>query len=732
MSEFFLKIFNMSISASWIILAVIVLRLLLKKAPKWINVLLWGIVAVRLICPLTFESEMSLIPSTETIPTQTLTSTPQINTGIPTINSTLNPVIQESTISVSPTESVNVLQLLISIISKVWIIGIALMLTYSVICYIRIRKKIGTAVLLRDNIYQSETVASPFVLGIIFPTIYLPFSISEQDIESVIAHEQAHIKRKDYIWKPLGFLLLTLHWFNPLVWFGYILLCRDIELACDEKAIKHMNIEQRADYSQALLACSVNRRTIAACPVAFGEVDVKNRIISVLNYKKPTFWIILIAIISSIVIAACFLTNPVNTSEWVLDKLFNSDTYEVIEQENKVISLSFSTSDLPDNIYTKEGAKFKDNEIIAYKNATTTIFLKEAKLQYEEYNVLSLSFEFTYDLPKNQGTLLHHFGIEQNGEVSYHFPFPDGTLKNEDREYINAIDLQGEDFYGLSFYVSADALKKCEGTVSFDITLNEITYCLDADDYISKTNNNNSMENSTSDEFSSDVNLSYDINMLREKYPMYFDIDTSNGLTVYVWQMSATSYYCGLLANTNDGYTDLDFLRLKAATLDEMRYIVASYLPYMFEDNISICPIVMPTSSYAYTIDEKYIAEINELFWNEFLLEESLLYGDYPDSAIFDIDGDGINEECIIGPGPTSGIYSFEISVFENGELEYFGIFSSLEIGNVMFAKNEDGKIILITRKYEPYDTSICFIDIAIVDGNLALYSDEIEFTIWE
>ena len=568
MSEFFLKIFNMSISASWIILAVIVLRLLLKKAPKWINVLLWGIVAIRLICPLTFESEMSLIPSTETIPTQTLTSTPQINTGIPTINSTLNPVIQESTISVSPTESVNVLQLLISIISKVWIIGIALMLTYSVISYIRIRKKIGTAVLLRDNIYQSETVASPFVLGIIFPTIYLPFSISEQDIESVIAHEQAHIKRKDYIWKPLGFLLLTLHWFNPLVWFGYILLCRDIELACDEKAIKHMNIEQRADYSQALLACSVNRRTIAACPVAFGEVDVKNRIISVLNYKKPTFWIILIAIISSIVIAACFLTNPVKRSK-------TNDNY----------------------------------------------------------------------------------------------------------------------------------------------TLN--------------VNNNNSIENSTSDEFSSDVNLSYDINMLREKYPMYFDIDTSNGLTVYVWQMSATSYYCGLLANTNDGYTDLDFLRLKAATLDEMRYIVASYLPYMFEDNISICPIVMPTSSYAYTIDEKYIAEINELFWNEFLLEESLLYGDYPDSAIFDIDGDGINEECIIGPGPTSGIYSFEISVFENGELEYFGIFSSLEIGNVMFAKNEDGKVMLITKKYEPYDTSICFIDIAIVDGNLALYSDEIEFTIW-
>lgn len=198
----------------------------------------------------------------------------------------------------------------------IWIVGIVGMLLYTVISYFKVKRKIGTAVLLRDNIFQSESVISPFVLGIIKPKIYLPFNMNEQDMSHVIAHEQAHIRRKDHWWKPFGFLLLALHWFNPLMWLGYVLLCRDIELACDEKVIKELNTEQKADYSQTLLACSVNRRMIAACPLAFGEVGVKNRVKSVLNYKKPAFWIILIAIVASAVVAVCFLTNPAtNTLE---------------------------------------------------------------------------------------------------------------------------------------------------------------------------------------------------------------------------------------------------------------------------------------------------------------------------------------------------------------------------------------------------------------------------------
>ena len=342
MSVFFLKVVNMSISASWIVLAVLILRLLLKKAPKWIIVLLWGIVAVRLICPFSIESVMSLIPSAETINPEILVDnapvidsdfpvidgiekpvidgieTPVID-GIenPVINGTDTPVDRDPVTPVPDTTPTNPVQTAIPVLSAVWLVGIAGMLAYTVISYFRVKGKIGTAIRLRDNIFQSERVVSPFVLGLIKPKIYLSFHMNGQDMEYVIAHENAHIRRKDHWWKPIGFLILTLHWFNPLLWLGYVLRCRDIELACDEKVIKELDFQQKADYSQALLNCSVNRRIIAACPLAFGEIGVKERVKSVLNYKKPAFWIIVVAIVASIVAAVCFLTDPVdqNTDE---------------------------------------------------------------------------------------------------------------------------------------------------------------------------------------------------------------------------------------------------------------------------------------------------------------------------------------------------------------------------------------------------------------------------------
>ena len=200
---------------------------------------------------------------------------------------------------------------IMTILTIVWTIGILLLVAYTVISYWRLRRKVDTAVRYKDNIFQSENVKSPFVLGIIKPRIYLPFNMNGQDLEHVVAHEQAHIHRKDHWWKPFGFLLLTIHWFNPLVWLAYVLLCRDIELACDERVIKELGNEQRADYTQALVACSVNRRMIAACPLAFGEVGVKDRVKSVMNYKKPAFWGVVLAVIVCVFVAVCFLTNPV-------------------------------------------------------------------------------------------------------------------------------------------------------------------------------------------------------------------------------------------------------------------------------------------------------------------------------------------------------------------------------------------------------------------------------------
>ena len=310
MNELFLKIINMSISASWLIFAVLILRLVLKKAPKWVNVLLWGIVAIRLICPFSFESALSLIPSAETFPKKIISGPSfDVQSGITPVDNRINDYLGDRYFE-GVTVPANNGNTIMTILTIVWTIGILLLVAYTVISYWRLHREIDTAVRYKDNIFQSENVSSPFVLGLIKPRIYLPFKLDGQDMEHVVAHEQAHIRRKDHWWKPLGFLLLTIHWFNPLMWLAYVLLCRDIELACDEKVIKGLSNEQRADYTQALVACSVNHRMIAACPLTFGEVGVKERVKSVMNYKKPAFWVIIIAVIVCVGVAVCFLTNP--------------------------------------------------------------------------------------------------------------------------------------------------------------------------------------------------------------------------------------------------------------------------------------------------------------------------------------------------------------------------------------------------------------------------------------
>lgn len=490
MTEFFLNIVNMSISAGWIVLAVLILRLLLKKAPKWITVLLWGIVAFRLICPFSIESALSLIPSTQTINPEYALNSVEIDSGIPIIDNTINPIISGAMVTVQPEKDINFFHIIMPYLAGLWLVGIFALLLYTVISYVRLKKKIGTAVLYKDNIFQSESVISPFVLGIIKPKIYLPFNMTDSDMENVVAHEQAHIKRKDHWWKPLGFLLLTIHWFNPLMWVGYIMLCKDIELACDEKVVKNLDTEQRADYSQALLSCSVNRRMIAACPLAFGEVGVKSRIKTVLNYKKPAFWIIVVGIIASVVVAVCFLTNPINTSDKVLNKLINLEDYEVVEQDEKRITLSIPVSELSDKIYTDSGKTFSVNQVIAYQDATTSIYLKEARYSNEGKNNLYFCFDFAFNLPKKQGTLLYPYEITNSG-LSGSVRTADGILKADNGEFADAIADRGQgDNKLIWFYVSTDALKQAQGTIRFDVSLNEITYFLDGDDYNSASKHN--------------------------------------------------------------------------------------------------------------------------------------------------------------------------------------------------------------------------------------------------
>lgn len=310
MDDVFLKIVNLSISASWLILAALVLRVVLKKAPKWVMPLLWGVVALRLVCPFSIESALSLIPSAETIPTEIVTETREsVLYEQATLDIVTNPTLPsaaEVPVGVSRQQA----QVDFNIYSVLWLAGMVALLVHALVSAGKLKRKLATAILLRDNIYESEFVDSPFVFGVVKPNIYLPMHMDEGTAAYVIAHERAHLARRDHWWKVLGYLVLALHWFNPLVWLAYILFCRDIELACDEKVVKGLDGAARADYSQALLSCAAPKRAVAACPLAFGEGNIKTRVKSALHYKKPAFWVAAAAVLAVVIVAVCFLTNP--------------------------------------------------------------------------------------------------------------------------------------------------------------------------------------------------------------------------------------------------------------------------------------------------------------------------------------------------------------------------------------------------------------------------------------
>ena len=311
MSGIFLKLLNLSISASWLVLVVLALRLVLKRAPKWVNVLLWGMVALRLMLPFSIESALSLIPSAETLSPEVVrfNPAPTITSGVEFIDNAVNPSLSES-FAAAPLASVNPLYVWTYLAGWVWLIGLAAMLLYALVSYLRLRRRVSASIPLRENIYVCDEVPSPFILGIVRPRIYLPSALDETQRGSVLSHERAHLARRDHWWKPLGFALLAVYWFNPLLWLAYTLLCRDIELACDERVLRGMDAGQVKDYSSALLACSVPRRMLAACPLAFGEVGVGARVKNALRYKKPAFWVVAASVIVCIVVAVCFLTNP--------------------------------------------------------------------------------------------------------------------------------------------------------------------------------------------------------------------------------------------------------------------------------------------------------------------------------------------------------------------------------------------------------------------------------------
>ena len=310
MLQLFLGFLNRSIQASLLVVAVVLIRFLLKKSPKWIHCLMWGMVAIRLICPFSLESAFSLAPGAEVVQTDTAEGKTHIQSGITAIDRPANAYLEShyAKKAVAPLKAKNLHPQ--SIIAAIWIVGIVVLTLYALASYIKLRKRVQESVWIQDSIFICDRIQTPFILGVIRPHIYLPSNLTDEQMRSVLAHEQAHLKRGDHLWKPLGYLLLALYWFNPFCWIAYILLCRDIEMACDEKVIRDMDLFEKKVYSRVILSFSTPGKMISACPLAFGEVGVKQRIRAVLHYKKPAFWVIVLAAVAILVTAVCFMTNP--------------------------------------------------------------------------------------------------------------------------------------------------------------------------------------------------------------------------------------------------------------------------------------------------------------------------------------------------------------------------------------------------------------------------------------
>ena len=309
MEQLFIGVLNNAITVSALIVAVIIVRALGKKMPKWIACTLWMIVAVKLVVPIQFESALSLMPSGKPIPTNIAMETnPQINSGIGSFDKAVNPVIERSFLA-NPIASVNPLQIVIHIAGAVWLAGVIVMLTYAVTTYMLIRKRVSTSVKIDSKVYECDDISDSFILGTISPKVYIPSSLSKDARQYILKHEFAHLSRYDHLWKPLGFLILSVYWFNPLCWIAYVLLCRDIEYACDEKVTENIENGEKAEYCRILLENSMPRKMVAACPLAFGGTDVKNRIKNVVNYKKPAFWITLVSVMACAVVGVCFATS---------------------------------------------------------------------------------------------------------------------------------------------------------------------------------------------------------------------------------------------------------------------------------------------------------------------------------------------------------------------------------------------------------------------------------------
>ena len=673
MSELFLNIVNRSISASWVVVAVLVLRFCLKKAPKWVNVLLWGLVAARMLFPFSIESALSLIPSAEPISPRIMTDpSPSVQTGVPALNQVINPVISGS-FTPAPGASANPLQLWIPVFTALWLVGAAALFLYSAVSYWHLRRKVCEAVILRDNIYQSEAVGAPFVLGIIKPKIYLPYQIDSREMDHVIAHEQTHIRRRDHWWKPLGFLLLTIHWFNPLMWLSYVLLCRDIELACDERVIKEMGNAQRADYTQALVACSVNRRSIAACPLAFGEIGVKERVKSVMNYKKPAFWIVLASVIVCAVIAVCFLTNPIG---------FHFDA-----SANTIVSANHLDMRNADDPVAIEMTPAQISEL-----SSRLAGVKHCR-RSDKYAGLTAGYQISALLQDGTYLRISGYHLSNNAMVDLEQNGKRYTVSDKDfQDYLSRV-CAGEDAAPAQDHPSTAALPSTDLSTPEKIAALLDAICASP----AQSSNPSDYVAAHSAEYQKLINYgAYTLLYCYKEFLKGGQTDLKGWIMALACQSIADAW----------GETPEP---LENAVLTGQDWFDGFF-------------------SYAFVLEKNHTPEEMAKDYPCSLLLLQCAPGFY-DSLIFDVDGDGIQEICILAFGRTSGLFTFTFRATELGTntLKYDTSFWT-EWYDLSFVCGEDGVVRVqgIDQK-DPPQTHL--FDIAVADGAILLTEDGVSIS---
>ena len=661
MDNIFLTLINMSITASWTALAVILLRLLLKKAPKAIICVLWALVGIRLVLPITYESVLSLVPSADTVPLDIVYARePQIHTGISYLNSAVNPIITESFAPSTELTSINPIQVWLFLAEQIWAIGIVAMLVYTAYSYIRLRIRVREAVKV-GGVWLCDRIDTPFILGVIRPKIYVPSSMSESDLEYVIAHEKAHIRRRDYIWKPLGFALLTVYWFNPVMWLAYILLCRDIESACDEKVLREKGTEIKKAYSDALINASVPRKLISACPLAFGETSVKSRVKSVLNYKKPAFWIIIVALVACAVTAVCFLTNP--------------------KEDEKVTFNGAPLTFDKEDVYV-----FYPKELVYDSPIFSSIGFLDSTLKYRLRGDMTFE-EIRNDIITELGQMAEIKLSEDTFELIYYDELKAELIDNNRRAW-KCSSPKGDYIYTYILFEQND------GTY----------YIFDGIRYIYRVNK----ERQTYISQISEVG-GYNI----YKYhgspdPMTPSLNLYDNPKTFTFSWSGFSSYFAV------GKYELDGETLTLKTDDGLNTYVFDVVgdTYVFDASRS-----STIPSYKYSADapsaECPVPDGAVFAFDTYMERFSMIY----DTAMFDIDSDGEDETVIMSMGPTSGLFTLTFTVIKENSDHFESVVYGGNWSDFYFHEDENGKVTFCT--VDAYTDEKTYHELSFKDGNV-------------